>query len=68
MLRLGLGHIDLYYQHRVDPKRRSYLVENVAALDIELTAEDLTEFNQIAPVGITAGARYPESSMAAVNR
>jgi len=49
-------------------KRRSYLEENVAALQIELTAEDLAEFNKAVPVGTTAGARYPEWSMAAVNR
>jgi aryl-alcohol dehydrogenase-like predicted oxidoreductase len=49
-------------------KRRSYLEENVAALQIELNAEDLAEFNRIAPVGSTAGARYPAQGMAAVNR
>jgi aryl-alcohol dehydrogenase-like predicted oxidoreductase len=49
-------------------KRRSYLEENVAALQIELTAGELAEFNQAMPVGATAGARYPEWSMAAVNR
>jgi aryl-alcohol dehydrogenase-like predicted oxidoreductase len=49
-------------------KRRTYLEENVAALQIELNAEDLAEFNRIAPVGSTAGARYPEPGMAAVNR
>ena len=49
-------------------KRRSYLGENVAALAIELTPGDLAEFDQVAPVGSAAGARYPESSMAAVNR
>ena len=49
-------------------KRRIYLEENAAAMEIELTAGDLAELNQAAPVGITAGARYPESSMAAVNR
>jgi len=55
--RLGLGHIDLYYPG-----------ENVAALDIELSAGDLEELALAAPVGSTAGDRYPESSMAAVNR
>jgi hypothetical protein len=40
----------------------------VAALQIELNTEDLAEFNRIAPVGSTAGARYPEPGMAAVNR
>ena len=49
-------------------KRRIYLDENVASLQIELTAEDLAEFNRAAPAGKTAGARYPERSMAAVNR
>ncbi len=49
-------------------KRRVYLEENVASLQIELTAKDLEEFNQAAPAGKTAGARYPERSMAAVNR
>ena len=49
-------------------KRRTYLEENVAALQIELNDEDLTEFNPIAPVGSTVGARYPEPGMATVNR
>ena len=49
-------------------KRRTYLEENVAAQQIELKAEELAEFNRIAPVGSTAGARYPEPGMAAVNR
>jgi len=49
-------------------KRRAYLEENVAALQISLSAEDLEELGRAAPVGGTAGARYPEWSMAAVNR
>ncbi len=49
-------------------KRREYLEENVAAASIELTAEDLAELDAVAPPGITQGARYPEWSMAAVNR
>jgi aryl-alcohol dehydrogenase-like predicted oxidoreductase len=49
-------------------KRRAYLEENVAALAIELTAGDLEELAAAAPVGGTAGARYPAASMAAVNR
>ena len=49
-------------------KRRIYLEENVAALQIQLTAKDLEEFSLAAPAGKTAGARYPERSMAAVNR
>ena len=49
-------------------KRRTYLEENVAALKIELTAGELAELDQATPVGITAGARYPGSGMAAVSR
>ncbi len=49
-------------------KNRHYLEENVAALEIELTKEDLIELDKAAPAGSTAGARYPAWSMAAVNR
>lgn len=49
-------------------KRRAYLEENIASLQIELPSEALAELDQAAPVGGTAGARYPERSMAAVNR
>jgi aryl-alcohol dehydrogenase-like predicted oxidoreductase len=49
-------------------KRRLYLAENAQALTVELTAADLAELNRAAPIGATAGARYPEWSMKAVNR
>lgn len=49
-------------------KRRAYLEENVAALGIDLSPGDLEELNQASPTGGAAGARYPEWSMAAVNR
>jgi aryl-alcohol dehydrogenase-like predicted oxidoreductase len=49
-------------------KRRSYLEENAGALQIELTPQDIAELNEAAPPGATAGMRYPESGMAAVNR
>ena len=49
-------------------KRRAYLEENVAALQIKLTSEDLAEFNKAAPVGSAVGMRYPEGNMAALNR
>lgn len=120
--RLGVGHLDLYYQHRVDPNvpieetvgamgelvragkvrylglseaapatiRRAAAIHPISALQteyslwcrdvevailatcrelgIELTVADLAELAQAAPVGSAAGARDPESSMAAVNR
>lgn len=49
-------------------KRRKYLEENVAAVDVELTAEDLRRIDEVAPKGVAAGTRYPEAGMAAVNR
>jgi aryl-alcohol dehydrogenase-like predicted oxidoreductase len=49
-------------------KRRSYLEENHAALDIVLTIQDLACIEELAPRGAAAGQRYPESIMQAVNR
>jgi aryl-alcohol dehydrogenase-like predicted oxidoreductase len=49
-------------------KRRNYLEENVGALEVQLTTEDLRRINEIAPKGIAAGDRYPEAAMKAVNR
>jgi aryl-alcohol dehydrogenase-like predicted oxidoreductase len=48
-------------------KRRKYLEENAAALDVQLTPEDLRRIDQIAPRGATAGLRYPEAMMKMVN-
>jgi aryl-alcohol dehydrogenase-like predicted oxidoreductase len=44
-------------------KRRSYLEENAAASEIELTADDLARLNELAPKGSAAGMRYPEAMM-----
>lgn len=49
-------------------KHRSYLEDNIGALDVELTDEDLNTINEMAPQGIAAGLRYPERSMKTVNR
>jgi aryl-alcohol dehydrogenase-like predicted oxidoreductase len=48
-------------------KHRQYLEENVGALDVKLTAEDLCRINEVAPRGTAAGLRYPESVMHMVN-
>jgi aryl-alcohol dehydrogenase-like predicted oxidoreductase len=48
-------------------KHRKYLEENVAALDIKLTAEDLRRLEEIFPTGVAAGLRYPEHMMNIVN-
>jgi aryl-alcohol dehydrogenase-like predicted oxidoreductase len=49
-------------------KQRKYLEENVAAVKIELTPEDLKSIQTMAPVGIASGLRYPEHMMAALGR
>jgi aryl-alcohol dehydrogenase-like predicted oxidoreductase len=49
-------------------KRRSYLEENVGALAIRLTDGVLARLDRALPRGATAGARYPEAAMRAVNR
>lgn len=49
-------------------KRRSYLEENIDALDVVLTTEDLARIQEVAPRGAFAGSRYPESMMHLVNR
>lgn len=48
-------------------KRRSYLEENAAASQIELSAGDLSQLDELAPKGIAAGTRYPEAMMRFVN-
>jgi len=48
-------------------KRRKYLEENVAAVDIELSADDLRRLEEIFPQGVASGQRYPEHMMAIVN-
>ncbi|HSO73861.1 MAG TPA: aldo/keto reductase, partial [Blastocatellia bacterium] len=48
-------------------KRRSYLEENVAASQIELTDDDLALINEMLPQGAAAGTRYPEAMMKFVN-
>jgi aryl-alcohol dehydrogenase-like predicted oxidoreductase len=47
-------------------KRRTYLEQNAAAIDVELTAEDLARIGAELPAA--AGERYDEAGMAAVNR
>ncbi len=48
-------------------KRRSYLEENAAALDVELTADDLRELDAAFPRGAASGARYSDTSMKLVD-
>jgi len=47
-------------------KQRKYLEENVAAVGITLTREDLARIEEVAPKGVAAGERY--ANMSVVNR
>jgi aryl-alcohol dehydrogenase-like predicted oxidoreductase len=40
----------------------AYLEENAAAVDVELTDEDLRRLDEAAPVGAAQGDRYPDMS------
>jgi aryl-alcohol dehydrogenase-like predicted oxidoreductase len=48
-------------------KRRKYLEENIGALNVQLTAEDLRRIDEVAPKGAALGARYPEFLMGSIN-
>ena len=48
-------------------KRRKYLEENVAAIEVKLGAQDLQRLDEIFPTGAAAGDRYPEHMMKIVN-
>jgi aryl-alcohol dehydrogenase-like predicted oxidoreductase len=48
-------------------KKRKWLRENVAALDVDLSAEDLRAIEEAFPKGATVGDRYVEASMKALN-
>jgi len=49
-------------------KRIKYLDENIGALDVHLTAEELRRLDEILPPGAAAGQRYHERGMETVNR
>src|SRR5271168_2719247 len=45
-------------------KRRKYLEENIAALDVKLSSDDLRRLDEVAPKGAASGDRYPQTMMA----
>lgn len=49
-------------------KRIDRLEENIKALNIKLSKEDLLRINEFAPVGSAAGTRYPAPLMKTVNK
>jgi len=48
-------------------KRRGYLEENTGALGVQLTDDDLARIDAVAPRGVAAGPRYPETMMQLLN-
>ena len=49
-------------------KRRRYLEENAGAVDVHLTAEELGAIEEVAPVGVASGERYPAAAMTMLRR
>ncbi len=49
-------------------KRRTYLEENLHALDVALSDADLRRVEEAFPFGAASGPRYPEAAMAVLNR
>jgi aryl-alcohol dehydrogenase-like predicted oxidoreductase len=49
-------------------KQRKYLDQNIGALNVRLSPEDLERLDRILPPGAAAGDRYHAQGMAAVNR
>ncbi|MEM6958273.1 MAG: aldo/keto reductase [Myxococcota bacterium] len=48
-------------------KRASYLEQNVGALAVKLTADDLARLDQAVPIGAATGARYTAEGMKGVS-
>lgn len=48
-------------------KRRTYLEENIGALEVSLSQSDLARIDAIAPQGAAAGTRYAEAQMQRLN-
>jgi aryl-alcohol dehydrogenase-like predicted oxidoreductase len=49
-------------------KRVKYLEDNLGAIDVKLTADEIQEINRLFPVGVAAGDRYSAGGMKLVGR
>ncbi|HEX8550048.1 MAG TPA: aldo/keto reductase [Abditibacteriaceae bacterium] len=49
-------------------KKVARLEENIRALDVKLSTDELAQIDDIAPRGVAAGGRYPDEIMHLVNR
>jgi aryl-alcohol dehydrogenase-like predicted oxidoreductase len=74
--RLGIDCIDLFYQHRVDPK--GPIEDTVGAMaelvqagkvkaDVRLTPSEFTAISAAIPPSAVAGMRYTEDGLRLVN-
>jgi aryl-alcohol dehydrogenase-like predicted oxidoreductase len=52
----------------VGTKRRNYLEENIRALNVKLTADDVRRLDEAVPRGAAVGERYPEATLGLLNR
>lgn len=71
LAQLSLGWLLAQGEHIVPiagTKRTAYLEENLKALQVKLSKEDLVQIDRAAPVGAAKGERYAEPAMKAVNR
>ncbi|MFC8127254.1 aldo/keto reductase [Streptomyces sp. NPDC057302] len=64
-----------WVQHRGDDvvpipgtRREKYLTENLGALAVELSAEELAAIDAVAPAGAVSGTRYDEGSIGLVDK
>jgi aryl-alcohol dehydrogenase-like predicted oxidoreductase len=48
-------------------KRQKYLEEDIAAVNLRLSPEELARIDKVAPHGVAAGQRYPDEGMRRVN-
>jgi len=48
-------------------KRRKYLEQNAAAVDLVIELAQLKELDAVFPPGVAAGPRYPETMMKVLN-
>ena len=52
----------------VGTKRRNYLEENIRALNVKLTSDDVRRLDEAVPRGAAVGERYPEATLKLLNR
>ncbi len=52
----------------IGTRRREHLQENLAAADIQLSADDMDQIERALPRGVVAGERYPAPIMSTLNR